>query len=158
MCRIKAWPDRKLTHYLFVRGTNVTRAQRDECASSRLSLFQQLIHLGHDLEGIGNVEHVGFAAGPTAIGVEIDRAAFVDKTPPDHMGFLAMTTRGKPFWVTWSGTGLAHLIQVGHESQHRLVFPALIHERLAAAEGSTGRAKKIEDERFGLFRVGLSIG
>src|SRR5208282_1979813 len=153
---IETWPSRMLTHCPFVRGIDIRRAQRDEYAASRLRLFQLLVQLGHDLEGIGNVEHVGLAAGPAAIGVEIDGAALVDKAPADHVGFLAMATRGEAFRVTWSGTGLAHLIQMGHESQHRLVLPALVHERLAATERSAGHAKKIEDERFGLFRVRLS--
>jgi len=57
----------------------------------------------------GDVEHVGLAAGPAAIGIEIDRAPLVDEAPADHMRLFAMATRGKAFRVAWSGASLAHL-------------------------------------------------
>src|SRR5208283_2088862 len=111
MCPIKAWLNWKPTHCPVVREIDVTWTQRGECARSRLRLLQQVIQLGHDLEGVGYVQHVGFAAGPATIGIEIDGAPLVDEAPADHVGFLAMTTRGKTFGVARSGAGLAHLIQ-----------------------------------------------
>src|SRR5208282_1330001 len=102
--------------------------------------------------------HVGLAAGPATIGIEIDGAPLVDEAPADNVWLLSMAAGGKAFGVPWCGAGLAHLIQVSHESQHGLILPALINQRLAAAERSTRRAKKIEDERFRLFRVRLSVG
>src|SRR5271166_5393625 len=91
-------------HYPLVRGIDVTRTHCGSCASSCLRLFEKLIYLGHDLEGVGYVEHVGFAAGPAAIGVEIDGAALVDEAPADHVRFLAMATGRKAFRVAcgWS--------------------------------------------------------
>lgn len=92
-CPIKAWPNRKLSHYPFVKGIDVTRTQPDKYASSRLRLFQQLIHLGHDLEGISNVEHVGLAAIQTQSQSTVEKRQGTIKVPKellDKWRFLAI--------------------------------------------------------------------
>ena len=103
-------PDRKQFDFLFARGVHVRRTRRDECDSSRLRLFQQVVYLGHYLEGVGYVDYIGFAAGPAAIGIEIDGAAFVDEAPADYVRLFAVAAGGEAFGVAGSGAGLADLI------------------------------------------------
>ena len=67
--------------------------------SRALALSQQLVDVRHHFKGVGDVEDVGFAAGPAAIGVEADGAAFVDEAPADGVRFLAMTARAQALGV-----------------------------------------------------------
>jgi len=64
-------------------------------------LFQQIHKFADNREGIGNVEDVGLALGPAAIGVQIDGAAFADEAPAHHVRFLAVAAGGQAFG--WRG-------------------------------------------------------
>jgi len=65
--------------------------------------------MAHHFERVGDVEHVGFAARPTAVGVQVDGAALVDEAPTHDVRLLAVATRGKalacrgvePVWPIW---------------------------------------------------------
>src|SRR5664280_390335 len=96
------------------------------------------VDFGHDFEGVGNVEDVGFAASPSTVWVEIDGATIGDEAPADDVGFLAMTAGGKTFRMTRSRTGLTHLVEVGEKTENCLAFSAEIDKRLAAAERGIG--------------------
>ena len=52
---------------------------------------QKGVEFRHDLEGIGDVEHVRFAASPATIRIEIDGAALIDEAPAHDMRFFAVT-------------------------------------------------------------------
>ena len=54
--------------------------------------------------------------------------------------------------------GLADLVQVRHEAQHRLALAAQVHQRLAAAQRSLGRAQKAQDQRLRFGRVDRAVG
>ena len=54
--------------------------------------FKQHIEFGHDLEGVGDVDDVGFAACPSTVGIEGDGAALADEAPADDVRFFAMAT------------------------------------------------------------------
>src|ERR1039457_1682920 len=56
---------------------------------------EQRVDLRHYLESVGDVEHVGFAARPSAVGIEIDGAALANETPADSVGLLTMTAGGQ---------------------------------------------------------------
>ncbi len=78
------------------------------------------------------------------------------------------TTCGSSPWqhvdkpLAWRGVArsgrLADLIHVGQEGKHGLSVVALIDERFAAAQRSTGGIEEAENERTGLSCVHLSIG
>ena len=119
--------------------------------------MQQLIHLGHYLEGVGDVDHVGFAAGPAAVGVEGDGAALSDEAPADDVGLFAVAAGGKALGVTRRGAGLADLVHVGEEGKHGLAVAALVDERFAAAERCAGGIDEAEDEAGGFSGVGLAV-
>ena len=74
--------------------------------------FEEPVKLLHHGKSIRNVDHVRFAAGPAAVGVEVDGAAFVDESPADNVWFLAVTAGGEPLGMSWRCTGLAHLVHV----------------------------------------------
>lgn len=105
---------------------------------SLVLLFQQRVQLLHDFEGVGDIDDVGFAARPSAVGVEIDGAALVDEAPSNDMRLFTVTTSGEPLRVTWSGAGLSDLVEVREERENCLVLAALVDERFAAAERSAG--------------------
>lgn len=119
---------------------------------------EQLIQLGDNLERIGHIQHVGFPACPSTVGIQIDGSAFVDETPADHMWLFTMAAGRKTFGMAWGCAGLAHLIQVGHKSKHCLILTALVHQRFAAAQRSAGIAKELEDQLFRFRSVRFSIG
>lgn len=79
----------------------------------RIARGQEFIDFGHDREGVGDVEDIGFAARPAAVGVRVDCAAFGDEAPADGVGFFAMATGGKSFRMPRGGAGLANLVEVG---------------------------------------------
>lgn len=106
---------------------------------------QQAVDLGHDFEGIGDLADIGLAAGPAAVGIEIDGAAFADEAPADYVGFFTVAARGEPLGVTRSRARLTDLVEMGHGGEDSLVFAGLIDEGFAAAEGCAGRAKEFED-------------
>ena len=60
--------------------------------------------------------------------------------------------------MAWCGTGLADLVEVRHELEHRLAFAAEVHERLGGAERGLRLAEETEDELLGLGGVGLAVG
>ncbi len=93
-----------------------------------------MVDFGDDLESVGDVEDVGFAAGPAAVGVEADGAAFVDEAPSDGVGFFAVAASGEAFGMSWCGAGLADLVQMRQEREDSLAFAALVDQRFAAAE------------------------
>lgn len=72
--------------------------------------------------------------GPAAIGVEVDRAPFVDKAPANDMGLFSVAAGGQSFRVTWHGAGLSHLVEVGHERQQVAPFAGDVDHGLAAAQ------------------------
>ena len=109
---------------------------------------QQFVDLGHHLEGIGDVKHVGLAARPAAIRVQIDGAALADETPADRVRFFAVTAGAQTFRMPRRRAGLADLVQVRQERQHRLAFAAQVHQRFAAAER---RARLLAENRESIF-------
>ena len=58
--------------------------------SLRMIRLQQGVEFGDDLEGVGDVDYVGFAAGPAAVGVERDGAALGDEAPAYYVRFFAV--------------------------------------------------------------------
>ncbi len=104
----------------------------DETSLSTFS--EKFVHLGHDGEGIGNIEHIGLALGPAAISVGVDRTAFIDKASADHVRFFAVTAGVKTLRVTRRGTGLANLVEMTHTGKHGFPLGSLIDKRLAAPE------------------------
>ena len=64
----------------------------DETISLRA---EQDIDLRHHLKGIGDIEHVGFAARSSAVGIEIDGAPFANEAPADSVRRLAMAAGGR---------------------------------------------------------------
>ena len=50
----------------------------------RMSAGEELIYAGHHLEGVGDVDDVGLASGPTAVWIERDGAALADEAPTEH--------------------------------------------------------------------------
>src|SRR3954453_14834739 len=108
-----------------------------------LSGLDQLIQFRHHLECIGNVDHVSFAARPSAVGVERDGAPLPNEPPPDNVRLFAMTAGREASRVTRCSPGLADLVHVGEERKNGLPVSALIDERLAAAQRSTRCAQEI---------------
>ncbi|MBP1728964.1 MAG: hypothetical protein H6Q56_1337 [Deltaproteobacteria bacterium] len=98
------------------------------CDDQGLFLSQKLIHLFHNLEGIGNVEDISFPLGPAAAGIEVYGTPFVDETPADSVGFLAVAAGGQTLGVTRGRAGLSHLVQVAHEREYRLPFRRLVNQ------------------------------
>ena len=54
--------------------------------------------------------------------------------------------------------GLADLVQVRQERQHRLAFPALVHQRFAAAERRAAELEEIANQFLRLRHVRLAVG
>jgi len=77
------------------------------------TLAEQLVDSGHDGESVGHIEHVGFAPRPAAIGVQVDRATFIDKAPADGVRFLTVTAGRQTFRMARGGAGLADLVSGG---------------------------------------------
>ena len=111
----------------------------------------------HDLKGVGDIEYVGFAAGPSTIGIQIDCPAFIDEAPADHVRFLAVATGGKSFWMPRSRPRLADLIEMGHESQDCLTLARLVDERLATSKRGARAAQKLQNCCFRLGQVCFSV-
>ena len=97
-------------------------------------LRKEGVHFFHDGEGIGNIEDIGLAAGPSTIRIEADRPAFADKPPADSMRLLAVAAGREAFRVARGGTGLADLVHMSEKREGRLTFAAQIDKRLRAAE------------------------
>ena len=74
--------------------------------------LQQGVDVAHDFEGVGDVEDVGLAARPAAVGVEVDGAALVDEAPADDVRLLAVAAGGQALGMARGGAGLADLVQV----------------------------------------------
>lgn len=68
-----------------------------------------------------------------------------------------MTAGGEPLGMAGRGTRLTNLIHMSHETEDGLIFAALIDEGFAATEGCAGFAQEIQDESFGLLRMGFAI-
>jgi hypothetical protein len=103
------------------------------------------IELGDDLEGVDDVDDIGFAACPSTIGVEGDGTAFADEAPADNVGLFAVTAAGEALGVAGRGAGLADLIQVGEERKYGMTVAALVNEGFATAEGRMGGMEETED-------------
>ena len=78
----------------------------------RFGGFELRVDLGHDLKGVGDIDYVGFSAGPAAVGVEGDCASGGDEAPADYVGFLSVAAGGETFGMTRCGAGLADLVHV----------------------------------------------
>src|ERR1035438_6878245 len=87
--------------------------------------FEQRIDPGHYLKRIGDVHHIGLAACPAAVCVKTDGSPLGDESPTHRVRLLAMTTGGEPLGVARRRTGLADLVQMRQEGQHRLIFTSL---------------------------------
>ena len=87
-------------------------------ASVWLRLFglQQRVDFGHHREGVGDIDHVGLAAGPAAVGVQRDGAPVADEPPAHHVRLLAVAAGGEalgwrgvepvcPIWFMWVRKG-----------------------------------------------------
>ena len=120
--------------------------------------LEQGVDFGDDLKGVGDVDDVGFAARPAAVGVERDGAAVGDEAPADYVGFFAVAAGGKAFGVARRGAGLADLIQMRQEGKDGFAFAALIDERFAAAERRAGGVQEAENEFAGFGGVDLAVG
>src|ERR1017187_509995 len=118
-----------------------------DCARPELSVlcFQQGVEFRDDWEGVGYIDHVGFATGPAAVGVERNGAALGDETPTDNVGFLAVAAGCEALGMAGRGAGLADLIHMSEEGKNWLAFATLVDKRLAAAEGCAGLAKEAEN-------------
>ena len=123
----------------------------------RLFRSQQGVHLRHDLEGVGDVEHVGFAARPSATGVEVNGAPLADEAPANRMRFLAVAAGSKSFRVSGRRAGLPDLIQVAQEAQCCLVLSREIDQGFAGAQGCLSVLQEIQDKRLGFRHVRLTV-
>ena len=94
---------------------------------------EQRIDLRHHLEGVRHIQHVGFAARPSTVRIEINGAPFANEAPADGVRLFAVTAGGQAFGMARRGTGLADLVEMGHELQDGFAFAAQIHQRLTAA-------------------------
>ena len=121
-------------------------------------LREQAVQFAHDLEGIADVEDVGLAAGPTAVGVEVDGAAVVDEAPADDVGLFTVAAGGETFTVAGGGPGLADLVEVGQEGEDGLAFAGLVDEGLRRTEGGLGGADEAEDQIGGFIGVDGAVG
>src|SRR4051794_29936220 len=74
------------------------RIRSRECDLT-LTVFEQLVHLCNYLEGIGDVDDVGLAAGPATVRVERNGAPITNEAPSNHVRLFAMTAGGKPLGV-----------------------------------------------------------
>ena len=102
------------------------------------SRTQKRIDLRHHLEGVGHVQDISLAAGPAAIGIEIDGAPLANESPTHGVRLLAVAARGQPLGMAWRGPGLSHLVEVAHEAQRRLVLAGELDQGFAAAERRFG--------------------
>lgn len=59
-------------------------------------LSQEGIELVNDFEGVGDIEHIGLAASPSAVGIEIDGTPLGDETPANCVWLFAVTTCERP--------------------------------------------------------------
>src|ERR1019366_6937950 len=118
------------------------------------SLGQYSVQFRQHFKGIGYVKHVRFSSCPSAVRVEIHRTALVDEPPAHDMGLLAMATRGQTLGMARRRSGLADLVQMGHETEHRLTLSRLIDQRFAAAQGCARGTKEIKNQRLRLIGVG----
>ena len=63
---------------------------RRELLSPGMLVGEELVHAGDHLEGVGDVDDVGLAASPAAIGVERYGTALGNETPADDVRLFAM--------------------------------------------------------------------
>src|SRR5215467_13416013 len=115
------------------------RESRSVCLRNRCQLLfrlfrQESVQLRNHLKRICYVQHVGFAPSPSAVRIQIDGATLIDEAPSYNVRFFPMTTCGEPLWVARRGSGLADLVEMGHESEDCLIVSGLINQRLASAE------------------------
>ena len=90
------------------------------------SLDEESVQFRQHFKRIGYIKHVCFSSRPSAVWVEIHRTALVDESPAHDMGLLAMATRGQTLGMARRRSGLADLVQMGHETEHRLTLSRLI--------------------------------
>ena len=135
-------------------------ASTNRCCEGNLALavFEQLVHSLHHFECIGDVDHVGLAAGPAAVRVERDGPAVTYEAPSDNVRLFAVTASGKALGVARRRACLPDLVHMGEEGKHGLPITALVDERLAAAERSACVAQEAEDQFAGFSGVNLSVG
>src|SRR5664279_303358 len=125
--------------------------------TTRLFPAEQRVHLCHHLEGVGDIEHIRFAACPSAIRVEIDGAPFANKAPTNRVRLLPMTACGQSLGMSRRRAGLPDLVEMRHEMQRRLILAADIDQRFAATQRRLGAPQKIHDDDFCFGNVRLPI-
>ena len=91
-------------------------------------ITQQFVDLRHDLESVGDVEHVGLAARPATVRVEINGAALADEAPAHRVRLFAVATGRKSFRMPRRRAGLADLVHMRQEWQNGLSLTAQIHK------------------------------
>src|ERR1019366_4491955 len=106
----------------------------------------QFVDPRHHLERVRDIEHVGFAARPAAIGIKVDGPALGDEAPANGVGLLAVAAGRETLWVTRRSPSLTDLVEMAHEGQRGLVLAAEIDQRFAAAERSLRVPKKIQND------------
>src|SRR5579884_4313517 len=112
-------------------------------------LLEKRIKFGDYLKRIGNVEDVGFATRPAAVRVEVDGAAFVDKTPSHNMRLFSVAARRESLRMTRRRSRLTDLVKVAHEGENCLVLSRLVDQRFAATKRRAGVSQEIRNRAFG---------
>ena len=107
-----------------------------------VALCQQFVDPLHHGERIGDIKHIGLATRPSAIRIEINRAALVYEAPADYVRLFAMAAGRQALWMTRRRAGLTDLIQMRHKAEHRLLFTALVDQRFAPPERSLRRIQE----------------
>lgn len=82
-------------------GSSGASPRRFFHASPELLRREQLVDLRHHGKRVGDVNHVGLAARPAAVGVQADGPALFDEAPADRVRLFAVAAGGKPFG--WRG-------------------------------------------------------
>jgi hypothetical protein len=119
---------------------------------------QTRVHLGHHLEGVGDIDHVGLAAGPAAVGVERDGAALADEAPAHHVRLFAVAAGGEALGVARRCAGLADLVQVREEGKHGVALRRPGRPAICCCRAMRRRAQEAEDQFAGLGGVNLAVG
>src|ERR1017187_451419 len=68
---------------------------------------QKRVDLAHHFERVRHVKHVGFSARPTAIRIEVHRAALADESPAHGMWFFPVTAGREALEMPRRRAGLA---------------------------------------------------
>jgi len=120
--------------------------------------FQQFVYPLHDRECIGDVDDVGFASGPTAVGIERDGAALADKAPADDVRLFAVAAGGEALGVPRRRARLTDLVEMGEKGKDGAALAALVDERFRAAQRRARCAQEFQDDFARLRCVNLAVG